>query len=162
MPIVTNTPPKGYVHNPGFVHPDEIPDLYALWGSGTCMKPLIDDGALLTFDKRENVMSGDTVNIWFRPERVKPGQPQGNVKRLVLGLPPVELPPSLMDMARVVVDQLNPPRQYSIPASYILAIHKCVGTAEPGCGGQARFRLNQEPPRQPFSKQCGTKQEQTA
>lgn len=146
-----NRLPEGYVHNPGYVDPAQIPDFYALRGVGTCMVPLIDDGALLAFDKREPVTSGDTVNVWFRPERVKPGAPQGIVKRLVMGLPPTDVLPLVIDMAIVVVDQLNPPRQYQIPASHILAIHKCVGRAELGENGQARFRLRQEPPRQAFA-----------
>lgn len=142
--------PKGYVHNPGFVYPDQIPDRYALRGVGTCMEPLIEDGSLLAFDKREPVVSGDTVNIWFHPERVKPGDPQGIVKRLVIGLPPEDVRDVVMHMAVVIVDQLNPPRQYQIPASHILAIHKCVGFAETNDKGAARFRLKQDPPRQRF------------
>jgi hypothetical protein len=145
------TLPNGYTHNPGFADPDQIPSLYALRGVGTCMEPLIGDGSLLAFNKDDPAQSGDTVNIWFHPYRVKPGAPQGMIKRLLYGLPPKDVPSALLDMAVVVVDQLNPPRQYQIPASHILAIHKCIGFAETDGGRIAKFPTSQHPPRYPFS-----------
>jgi hypothetical protein len=67
--------------------PAELPDEYGMRELGDCMLPEIADNALLHFDKREPVKTGDTVIIYRRPEIVPEGQPQAQVKRLVLAIP---------------------------------------------------------------------------
>lgn len=46
-----------------FMHPDDMPDLHALRGYGTCMEPLVSDGTLLVIDKREEPRPGDVVSV---------------------------------------------------------------------------------------------------
>jgi len=151
--------PKNYVHNPAFTHVEQIPDVYALEGTGPCMEPLVRDGDLLVFDKSAAVASGDTVNIWFHPEHTKERESQGMLMRLVCGLPPEDVRAALIGMAVVIVDQLNPVRQFHIPAAHVLAIHKCVGFADIDAHGKAQVRPQMSPPRQPFDYELANRTE---
>ena len=117
-----------------FIHPDTMPDQYALVGIGQCMAPLIPDGTLMVFDKRPEPRPGDIVGLVFTREAAKRWGLPGLFKRLALALPPSDECGGL-----VVVDQLNPPRRYCIPTGDVLAVHKAVGTAESDGDGQARF-----------------------
>lgn len=117
-----------------FIHPDDMPDVYALTGVGTCMLPLLDDGGLLIFDKRLNPQPGDIVGLIFTREAgLRRGQP-GSIKRLVMGLPPAGFD------GIVVAEQINPHRVYYFPTTDLLAVHKFVGTAESTGDGQARLK----------------------
>ena len=102
---------------PAFLDPAELPDEYGMRVLGDCMLPEIADNALLHFDKREPVKAGDTVIIYRRPEIVPEGQPQAQVKRLVLAIPDwVTFPwrdnPKSEVLPLIIAEQLNPPRQY--------------------------------------------------
>jgi phage repressor protein C with HTH and peptisase S24 domain len=120
---------------PKFIHPDGLPDMYALTGVGTCMQPLIQDGACCVFDKREEPQPGDIVGVMFtREAAVRRGQP-GVIKRLVM--PP---PPAGFD-GLFIVEQINPPRSYTLPTADVIALHKFVGIAERHGKGTAHFRL---------------------
>lgn len=119
-----------------FIHPGDMPDLHALHGYGTCMEPLIADGALLVIDKREEPRPGDVVSLIFTQEAARQWRLPGLVKKLAFALPPRELP---REMGAVVVDQINPPRRYVIPLSDLLAVFKCVGTATSNADGTARY-----------------------
>lgn len=115
-----------------FMHPDDMPDLYALRGYGDCMEPLISDGAIIVFDKREVPEAGDIVSIIFTREAAERWKLPGLVKRLAMALPPIEMDENAAGnlIALVVVDQLNPPRRYCIRTTDVLAVHKFVGLAE--------------------------------
>lgn len=125
-----------------FIHPDDMPDIHALHGYGDCMEPLICDGAILAFDRRETPQPGDIVSVIFTEEAAERWKLPGLVKRLAMALPPVKLGGKAAGdvISLVVVDQLNPPRRYCIPTTDILAVHKYVGTAECNGNGTARFR----------------------
>lgn len=128
-----------------FIHPDDMPERYALTGVGNCLAPMIKDGALVVFDKSADIKAGDTVGLIFtRDFAARYGFP-GCIKRLTLALPPAHLPPGIA--ALIVVEQLNPPRQYTFASRDVLAVHKAIGFAERGEDGQTRYRLSQEPPR---------------
>ena len=116
-----------------FIHPDTMPDVYAAPGRGSCMEPLIADGTSLVFDKREEPKPGNLVALWFTREAAPSFGDPGWFKRLV------SVPPPGLD-GLIVVEQLNPPRRYSIPATAVLAIHKAVATAESLGGGRACYR----------------------
>lgn len=126
-----------------FIHPDDMPDRYALTGRGTCMLPLVQDGAILVMDKTQVPEVGDTVTLVFTPEAARRHGMPGIVKRLSFTLPPSRF----ADMGQIMVEQLNPPRPYAYSARDVLAVHKCIGFAESGGGGQVQFRVKQEPPR---------------
>lgn len=120
-----------------FIHPDDMPNVYAITGRGTCLEPVIHDGSLLVCDKRVMPQPGDAVALHFTSEFAQLFGYPGAVKRLRL---PV-------DGADVIeVDQLNPPRRYTFDPADVLAIHKVVGIAEPDDTG-ARWRPSQEAPR---------------
>ena len=120
-----------------FIHPDDMPDEYALIAVGHCMEPLIANGTLLVFDKRQEPRRGDIVGLIFTREAAERWQLPGLLKKLAMALPPSDLPRGCEGL--VVVDQINPPRRYCIPMSDVLAVHKAVGTAESDGPGRARF-----------------------
>lgn len=128
---------------PVYIDPATVPDIYAAKGVGTCLEPVIADGTMLVFDRREEAKPGDFVGIWLRPEKVRPGEPQQIVKRLVSALPPIPLP-YVADLSSnavpiVVVEMLNPRRTMWLKATDILAVHRRVGVAEVTPDGGARF-----------------------
>lgn len=99
---------------------------------GDCMSPEIRNNDLAYFDKHEPVKAGDTVMMLFRPELVKPGQMQAQVKRLVTNVPhwvkfPFEDHPKSDVLALVIAEMLNPPRQFTVRCRDLLALHKCIG-----------------------------------
>ncbi len=124
--------------------PATLPERYAAEGRGRCMEPVIQDGTCLVFDREGEANAGDIVGLWLRPEAVPAGQPQQMVKRLVMGLPPIRLPfrpgPGNECVPIIVVEQLNPPLTYRFRATDVIAVHRCIGSAEPAADGVARFR----------------------
>lgn len=119
-----------------------VPEEYAMIGSGKCMEPLVPDGTLLVFDKREKPQRGDLVILWFKPQHIPAGQCQRMFKRLVMGPGPFSLP--IGDNSQVepvvIVEMLNPPRQLRVRGSHLLAMHKAVGVAKSNGDGTARYR----------------------
>lgn len=120
-----------------FIHPDDMPDVYALRGVGTCMEPRVPDGSLVVMDKRQTPAPGDVVSVTFTREAAARWRLPGLLKMLALGLPPMNLVGDAVGL--IVVDQINPPRRYAIPTTDVLAVHKCLGTAETGSDGTVRF-----------------------
>jgi hypothetical protein len=118
-----------------FIHPDDMPDLYCLPGLGACMEPLIPDGALIAFDKREKPRRGDIVCLTFTREAARRHGFPGMIKRLAM-----DLPHGGGD-ALIAVEMLNPPRRLSYRASELLAVHKCVGLPERRADGTAWLRI---------------------
>ena len=117
-----------------FIHPDDMPDIYALTGVGTCMEPLLQDGGVIAFDKRQVPVPGDIVGLIFtRDVALRRGQP-GALKRLVMALPPAGFD------GLVVVEQINPHRVYSFSTTDLLAVHKCVGRVQKLADGSTVYR----------------------
>jgi hypothetical protein len=128
--------------------PATLPDLYAARGEGSCMEPEFSDGACLAFDRTAAAQPGDYVVIWFRPGLTPPGGPQHWFKRLVMPPPPGTSFPVDEQTASelepvIIVEQLNPPKLYSINCSSILALHRCIGEAERMEGGRVAVRREQ-------------------
>ena len=117
-----------------FIHPDDMPDVYALTGVGTCMEPLFKDGVLLAFDKRQKPVPGDIVGLIFTREAALRRNLPGSIKRLVMALPPAGFD------GLVIGEQINPHRVYSFPTTDLLAVHKCVGRVERLPDGQTVYR----------------------
>ena len=120
-----------------FIHPDQTPERYGLTAIGTCMEPLISNGTVLVFDKSQEPERGDIVGLVFTRDAATVWGCSGLVKRLALSLPPPDLASGVF--GAVVVEQINPPRQYVIPTADLLAVHKAIGTAESNGQGQAAF-----------------------
>ena len=128
-----------------FIHPDDMPDQYALKGVGDCMAPLLADGGLIACDKRRELVPGDIVCLIFTQDAAQKWGVPGLIKKLAMALPPWNLASDAIGL--VVVDQLNPPRRYCIPTTDLLAAHKVIGIAESGGEGWAKFRPSQPEPR---------------
>ena len=135
---------KSEAHELPFIHPDEMPDQYALRGVGDCMAPLFQDGTLFVCDKRREPVPGDIVSLVFTKEAARRAGVPGLVKKLAMALPPWNLAGDALGL--VIVDQLNPPRRYSLPTSDVLAVHKVIGIAESDDEGRAKFRPSQPEP----------------
>ena len=117
-----------------FIHPDDMPDVYALTGVGTCMEPMFKDGVLLAFDKRQVPVPGDIVGLIFTREAALRRNLPGSIKRLVMGLPPAGFD------GLVVAEQINPHRVYYFPTTDVLAVHKCVGRVTKLADGSTVYR----------------------
>lgn len=130
-------PPQPGLRSLPYVDPADMPDLYALTGKGTCMEPLFYDGDTLVGDKRDAPKPGDTVLVFFhRDVALRYGMP-GWVKRLV------HVWPVAGEDDLITLEQINPPKRYVVPASHIVAMHKCVGKATSQGDGTALYRLPQ-------------------
>ncbi len=110
----------------------ELPQRYGLQLSGSCLEPVLPDGAVALIDSREPYAVGDLVAIWRRPELVCEGEFQAVMKRLVMAPPRwVRFPwrdhPESEVRPIFVVEMLNPPRRFSYRCGDVLAIHKCLG-----------------------------------
>jgi hypothetical protein len=115
---------------PATIDPADLPDQYAVSVRGTCMVPNVQDGDEAIFTKLEKPKAGDLVIVWHKP---KPGLPPCSLKRLVLAPPAfVKFPwadhPGSDVVPIVMVEQINPRRQYQLLCSDILAMHRFVGT----------------------------------
>jgi hypothetical protein len=120
------------------IDPTNLPDEYCLSLDGDCLKPLIPDGAAVKLKKSEKFAVGDMVCIWFRPECVPAGSNRGWLKRVAFNLPlwvkkfPYSDHPESNVKAILIVEQINPARQYRVPCDQILAVHKAIGYVPAG------------------------------
>ncbi|QTH21972.1 hypothetical protein HRJ34_00060 [Rhizorhabdus wittichii] len=114
-----------------FIHPDDMPDVYALTGVGTCMEPMISDGASVAFSKRKAVTVGDIVGVIFRREAAPHYGAPGMIKRLAEPLPPPGFD------APIFLETLNPIRKVAVRSSDVLAIHAFIGVAQRAGDGRA-------------------------
>lgn len=111
---------------------EDWPERYAMIASGTCMEPIIPDGAQAAFSTAEPYGAGDIVIVHFMPEFVPPGGLTCAVKRLVVAPPPratmpyIEHPKSEVE-AVVICVTVNDPRIVVYRLSKIRAIHKFIG-----------------------------------
>ncbi|MCC7275808.1 MAG: S24 family peptidase [Alphaproteobacteria bacterium] len=116
--------------------PREMPEIYAMRVTGTCMEPAIPHGSYLKFSAGELPVPGDLVNLFIRPELVAPGRPQALLKRLVMGPPPwvtfpYHEPAGDAGRAVVIVEQLSPLGFHTFRAADLLGMHRCVGIVSP-------------------------------
>lgn len=114
------------------IHPDELPEVYAMIVEGDCMLPYIRSDTKMVFSRTEAWQPGDMVLIYMRLDRVPAGEHQVALKRLVTPPPEwarfgVDTPPDWNVVPVVVVEQFNPRTRYTVPMSNVLAIHKCLG-----------------------------------
>jgi hypothetical protein len=126
--------------------PDTLPDLYCAKLEGDCLEPFLPDGASVALQKTATYTVGDIVCIWWQSEFIKPGMRPGWLKRIRLNAPPWVKKYPYSDHpgsdvgALIVLEQLNPPRTYSVPCSHIRAIHKAIGYIP--AGGKIGSKIN--------------------
>lgn len=122
-----------------FMDPAKFPRLYKMWVQGTCLTPLIEDGSMLVFDKTATMASQTIVVVFLAPKAIGPiWDRQCIVKRLIEPFPPgTQLGAQAAGagrkpMPKMIVEQINPFRQYAFAPDEVLAVHACVGTTEFG------------------------------
>lgn len=96
------------------------------------MEPVIREGTPVVGKKNGKLNAGDLVIIWVKPEFVAAGEHPALIKRLVMDVPhwvkfPYRDHPNSNVRAVIIVEQINPHRQFVIPCDRLLGIHKCLG-----------------------------------
>ncbi len=114
-------------------YPDTMPDRYVVHCAGTCLEPEISDGAPVVVEKHSKIAPGDLVVLFFKPEHVPTGKHQAILMRIVLPPPSyVSFPwrehPMSDVHAVIIVEMLNPPKQFAYKCEHLLGVHKCAGT----------------------------------
>ncbi len=115
--------PLGSVVTPAYL--DLGPDAYALIVDGNCLSPLgFIDGDNIFCDPSAKPQRGDVVAIMWNDPACTP-----IVKRLASSLPPAALwsGGDCFDAPAVVVEQLNPPKRFSVSMASVRTLHKVVG-----------------------------------
>jgi hypothetical protein len=115
------------------------------------MEPLIQDGTCMAFTRCGTPEPGEFVAIWFRPEHTpSDGLPQ-QLKRLAMPLmegltfPYAPVSPAEC-VPLVVVEMVNPPRRWAIPATHIRALHRCLGPVKFSAEGRTMIEVAKLPP----------------
>ncbi len=124
--------------------PDLLPNIYALRLEGDCMHPTIQDGQLAVLSPLAPIEPGDFVGVFFKDRLHDFRNCNVIIKRLVMapwqgyqfGIPIKGEVTPLM-----IIEQLNPIKRYRVDCCDVLAVHKVLGTYEPG--RQDMFRLSE-------------------
>lgn len=108
---------------------------YGLVLAGDCMEPLLKDGTRIVVDREAPCLCGDLAVIYHRPELVPPGELPLSVKRLITAVPDwVKFPwkdhPDSEVAPVLIVEMLNPKRQFSVLCRNLLAVHRCLGSMD--------------------------------
>jgi hypothetical protein len=120
--------------------PDKMPPVYKMRADGVCLIPLIRHGAWLAFDRSGTPDPFVIVVVFLTPEAM--GTYWGHqaiVKRMVQPFPPGTRLGAQAARAgqtpapEMIVEQINPFRQYAFRPDQVLGDHCCVGitTLEP-------------------------------
>ena len=109
-----------------------LPERYTMRVCGECLEPIIPDGSRVLVDKTAPYESGDLVVVYRRIKGAPTGAFQAQLKRIVLTPPPwVTFPwraSAQSDLEEaVVLEMINPSRQFVVRCADILGIHKCFG-----------------------------------
>jgi len=113
---------------------DDVPaefrhDAYVMRLDGDCLEPKVHDGDCALIAPGMPIRRGDFVVLWPKNPVQRPA-----IKRLVMA--PMEgwekFNESWEGLPLVIVEQLNPPRQYRIGVDKLSAIQRVVTTFRPG------------------------------
>lgn len=122
-----------------FVDPDRCPPRYKMISAGTCLHPLITDGAVLAFDRKAVAAPLDIVAIFLTEGGMGTfWEDQIILKRLVQPfLPRIRLGAQAARAggnaaSLMIVEQLNPFRQYTFRPDQVLGVHACIGVSHIG------------------------------
>ncbi|MCH7932004.1 MAG: hypothetical protein IH906_07345 [Proteobacteria bacterium] len=99
-------------------------DCYCCVIEGTCLEPEICDGDMVFADPNRTPEVGEFAMFWPRDG----GRPK--TKRLVTAVPSTFGPESEL-VPLVVMEQINPPKQYFAPADMFKTIDAVVGWIKP-------------------------------
>lgn len=95
-----------------------VPGAYGVYVRGSSMSPRYDEGMIVHIHPAKPVQPGDYVLVQRRPAEDE-GSPRAVIKRLVR-----------RSGSKVVLAQINPPKQFDVPAAEIVSIHRIVGSSE--------------------------------
>lgn len=118
-------------------HPNDLPDVYAMVGAGSCLEPEIMDGTKLLFSRTERYKHGDAVALFRRREFTPPGEHQILIKKLIYA-PRSEYwtdPANFRGgniVPMTIVEMLNPRTILQFHPDALLGIHKCLGPVPEG------------------------------
>ena len=119
---------------PTGIDPATLPETYAMRVTGDCMEPEVADGAALVFSRDAQIPCGGLCALFWRPEAIEPGTAPIWLKHVVLSVGKgYWRDPGAYDgnIAPVVLfQQINPFRRWGLRPEALLAVHKCLGTAE--------------------------------
>ena len=107
---------RGLVRIPPRLADHVTEDCYACVCEGTCLEHEICDGDMVFATPNRTPEVGEFAMFWPRDG----GKPK--IKRLVTAVPPAFSPESEL-VPLVIVEQINPPKQYVAPADRFEAIH---------------------------------------
>ena len=133
--LQTAKPIKRGTKAPAFLDPASITTrYYGMILSGECLHPAFKNGEQVIFDREAAVEAGCFACFYYRSEVVPAGRLGAGLKRVVIAPPDwVKFPwrdnPKSEVVPVIIVEQFNPPRQWSIRCSDLLAVHCCIGSA---------------------------------
>jgi hypothetical protein len=114
------------------IDPTTLPERYILIVDGACLEPDIPHGTPVVIERDSKVAAGDLAVLYFKPDRIPPGNGTSSLKRVVMAPPPhVKFPwrehPKSEVHAVVIVEMTNPVRRFAVKCEHLLGIHKCTG-----------------------------------
>jgi hypothetical protein len=114
------------------IDPATLPERYILIVDGACLEPDIPNGSHVLIERDGKVAAGDLAVLYFKPDRIPPGEGNSSLKRVVMAPPHyVKFPwrehPQSEVHALVIVKMTNPSRQFAVKCEHLLGIHKCLG-----------------------------------
>lgn len=133
--LQTSKPIKRGADAPAFLDPASIETrFYGMVLSGECLHPTFKNGEKVIFDREAPIEASCFACFYYRPEVVPAGALPAGMKRVVIAPPSfVTFPwrdnPKSEVVPVVIVEQFNPPRQWSIRCGDLLAVHRCIGSA---------------------------------
>lgn len=95
-----------------------VPGAYGAYVRSDSMSPRYDDGMIVHIHPGKPVQPGNYVLVQRMPAQ-EGEPPRAVIKRLVR-----------RSASKVVLAQLNPPKQFDVPAAEIVSIHRIVGSSE--------------------------------
>lgn len=113
--------------------PNKVSEEFALKISGNCMSPIVEDGEDVVVDRRKKINKGNLVVIYFKPEYVQLGDVQAKLKRIIHTFPTAVKFPFHYKKEQfastglgpiIIVEQLNPPRTFSIDLRKVLGVYR--------------------------------------
>ena len=119
---------------PTTVDPTKLPERYILIVDGACLEPDIPNGSKVLIERDRKIGPGDLAVLYFKPDRIPPGECNSTLKRVVMPPPHYVKFPWREHLqsdvhALVIVEMTNPGRQFAVKCEHLLGIHKCVGLA---------------------------------
>lgn len=114
------------------IDPATLPERYILIVDGACLEPDIPNGTHVLIERDGKVAASDLAVLYFKPDRIPPGEGNSSLKRVVMPPPHyVKFPwrehPQSEAHAVLIVEMINPRRQFAVKCEHLLGIHKCLG-----------------------------------